>query len=169
MQQQQKRSAAAAREPLKAEAQRERRAKAAAQKGAATGGAAAAAPEQRREATGGAAAAPEQMSSGRPGHALEQNEASASSACTPPISLTDRNFFFNGAGSLFGSSPLSQSWMLSSEPATWYDSYSILLLIWVKIAHRNHWTKAWSSFWLFSKSIASLLLLKIHHYCFSGN
>jgi len=143
MQQDQKLSAAVARELLKAEAQGEQGAKVALQKRKATGGAAAAAPEQKRKATGGAAAATEQMSSGCAGHALEQNEASAFSACTPPISLTDRNFFFNGAGSLCGSSPLSQPWMLSSEPATWYDSYSILLLIWVKIAHRNHWTKAW--------------------------
>ena len=120
MQQDQKLSSAAARELLKAEAQGERRAKVALQKRKATGEAAAATPEQKRKATGGAAAATEQMSSGRAGHALEQNEASASSACTPPISLADRNCFFNGASCLFGSSPLSQPWMLSSDPATWY-------------------------------------------------
>jgi len=111
-------AAAAAQELLKADAQRELRAKAAAQKRKTTGGPAAAAPEMKRKATGGAAAAPEQMSSGRAGHALEQNGASSSLACTPPISVIDGSCFFNGAGSFFGNSPLSQPWMLSSDPAT---------------------------------------------------
>ena len=72
------------------------------------------------EGHGGAAATPEQVTSGRAAQVPDQNEASGYGAATPPISFSDGSCFFDGAGSFFDSSSMSQPWMLNSNPATWY-------------------------------------------------
>jgi len=85
-------------------------------------GGAAATPEQvaRKGRPGGAAATPEQVASGRAAQVPDQNEASGYGAATPPTSFSDGICFFDGAGSFFDSSSMSQPWMLNSNPATWY-------------------------------------------------
>ena len=166
MQQDQKLSAAAARELLKAEAQGERRAKVALQKRKATGEAAAATPEQKRKATGELRRRRSRWVPAAPAMRWSRTkQAHLQHVLLRFHWLTEIASSMVPAACSAAALCLNHGCYLQILQHG-IDSNSILLLIWVKIAQRNHWTKAWWSFWLYSKSIASLLLLKIHHYCF---